>query len=141
MPRVRSSATFWIGSRPFQSRSVPALVSCFCAYLVAESLRDVAIYEALLERDLLRGGLAHKPEETIVVEFEVEPGSSFAGRQVRMLGLPAGCVLVRYLNDHHESVPTANTRLEPHSRITAVIQPDAADALALLRRGCRASEA
>ena len=118
---------------------LPLLVSCFCAYLVAESLKDVPIYEALLERDLLRGGLAHKLEEPIIVEFEVEAGSPFAGRQVRDLGLPAGCVLVRYSSDHHESVPTATTLLAPYSRITVVIQPDASGALALLRRGCRAS--
>jgi CIC family chloride channel protein len=117
---------------------LPLLVSCFCAYIVAESLKDVPIYEALLERDLLRGGLYHQSGKPIVVEFEVEPGSPFAGREVRELGLGGGCVLVRYQADDRESVPTATTRLAPYSRITAVIQPEASDAVTALRRGCRA---
>jgi CIC family chloride channel protein len=50
---------------------LPLLLAGFCAYFVAESLGDVAIYEALLERDLRRrpsGGLPdpipafHAPE-------------------------------------------------------------------------------
>jgi chloride channel protein, CIC family len=115
---------------------LPLLVSCFCAYIVAEALKDVPIYEALLERDLLRGGLAHRSREPIVIEFEVEPASPFVGREVRDLGLPPGCVLVRYYGDHRESV---TTRLAPHSRITAVIQPDTPEALLVLRRGCQAA--
>ena len=118
---------------------LPLLVSCFCAYMVAEALKDVAIYEALLERDLLRGGVGHESREPIVIEFEVEPGSPFVGREVRDLGLPPGCVLVRYYGDHREWVPTATTRLAPHSRITVVIQPDTPEAVMALRRGCQAA--
>jgi Trk K+ transport system NAD-binding subunit len=38
----------------------------------------------------------------------------------------------------HESVPTADTRLEAGDRITAVIAPEAAAAALLLRQGCEA---
>jgi hypothetical protein len=31
---------------------LPLLLSCFCAYIVAEYLKDLPIYEALLQRDL-----------------------------------------------------------------------------------------
>jgi len=37
------------------SYMLPLLVSCFCAYSVAEYLRQAPIYESLLERDLKRG--------------------------------------------------------------------------------------
>lgn len=117
---------------------LPLLTSSFCAYAVAEYLRDLPIYEALLERDLSRGGLANAYDEPIVAEFEVEPNAPFAGRLVRELGLPPGCVLVRSYIDGHEGVVTANTRLEPHMRITAVISPEANNALEILRRGCAA---
>jgi CIC family chloride channel protein len=117
---------------------LPLLTSCFCACAVAEYVKDVPIYEALLERDLLRGGLLPEHKEPIVAEFEVEPGAPFAGREVRNLGLPSGCVLVRCQVDGREWVPTANTRLAEHMSITAVITPEASDALLMLRRGCEA---
>jgi CIC family chloride channel protein len=119
---------------------LPLLTSCFCAYAITEYVRDVPIYEALLERDLSRGGLLSEPKEPIVVEFEVEPGASFAGREVRELGLPPGCVLVRCRADGREWVPTATTRLDAHTRITAVVTPEASDAVMALRRGCDAKE-
>lgn len=115
---------------------LPLLTSGFCAYAVAEYLRDLPIYEALLERDLERGGLGSPKTESIVAEFQVEPDAAFAGRLVRELGLPVGCILVRSSIDGDERVVTASTRLLPHMRITAIISPEATDALEILRRGC-----
>ena len=43
---------------------LPLLVTCFCAYAVAEGLKDIPIYEALLERDLSRAGDAGAAEGT-----------------------------------------------------------------------------
>jgi CIC family chloride channel protein len=120
---------------------LPLLVSSFCAYAVAEYLRDFPIYEALLERDLTQGGIANALAEPIVTEFEVEGDAPFAGKLVRELGLPSGCVLVRCYSDGHEWVPTAATRLDAHMRLTAVIAPEAANALEILRRGCTARQA
>jgi CIC family chloride channel protein len=96
------------------------------------------IYEALLNRDLARAGIGSSHQQPIVVEFEVEPKSRFAGLLVRQLGLPAGCVIVRCHVEGREWVPTAATRLEAHMRVTVVIAPDADGALELLRHGCTA---
>lgn len=117
---------------------LPLLVSCFCAYIAAELLKNLPIYEALLERDLIRQGLHLHNSEPVVVEMLIETGAPFAGREVRALGLPPGCVLVRCISDGREWVPTASTRLAPHMRITAVIAPEAMSGLAQLRIGCRA---
>lgn len=119
---------------------LPLLAASFCAYAVAEYLKDFPIYEALLERDLSRGGLGSAHREPFVAEFEVEADAPFAGRLVRELGLPAGCVLVHAYSDGRERVVTANTRLEAHMRIAAVIAPEAAGALEMLRHGCSARE-
>lgn len=119
---------------------LPLLASCFCAYAVAEYLKDVPIYEALLERDLKRGGLPTNYTKPMVAEFDVESGAPFAGREVRELGLPSGCMLVRCYADGHEWVPTANTRLHANTHITAVITPEATDALMILRQGCQAKQ-
>jgi CIC family chloride channel protein len=115
---------------------LPLLAASFCAYAVGEYLRDMPIYEALLQRDLRRDGIGHTHAEPIVVEFEVEPNAPFAGLHVRELGLPAGCVLVRCYVDGREWVPTAFTRLEAHMRVTAVIAPEAERGLEMLQRGC-----
>lgn len=119
---------------------LPLLVSCFFAYIVAESLGDIPIYEALLERDLAQHGTAHHLKKPTVVEFKVQEGAPFAGKEVRSLGLPPGCILVRCFDGKREWVPRANTRLLPHMRITAMIAPEAEQAIEILRKGCQKSE-
>lgn len=118
---------------------LPLLVACFCAYAVAELLNDLPIYEALLERDLLRDGTHIQLKEPMVIDFLIEQDAPFDGQEVRMLGLPPGCVLVRCTEGGGRVfVPTASTRLEAHMKITAVIAPEAADSLAALRLGSKA---
>ncbi|MHB9032122.1 MAG: hypothetical protein ACYC6L_03635, partial [Anaerolineae bacterium] len=60
------------------------------------------------------------------------------GREVRSLGLPAGCILVNCTSGKREWVPKATTRLEPFMHITAVVAPEACSSLALLQKGCHA---
>lgn len=116
---------------------LPLLVACFCAYAVAELLKDLPIYEALLERDLLRDGSHIKLKEPMVMDFLIEQGALFVGREVRLLGLPPGCVLVRCAEGGRVFVPTATTILEAHMKITVVIAPEAAHGLTSLRNGCK----
>lgn len=118
---------------------LPLLISCFFAYAVAEYLKDLPIYEVLLERDLLSGGEHTDLTQPIVMDFTIQEGAPFEGQLVRSLGLPAGCILVRCSNGRREWVPKANTRLEANMRITAVIEPDAVAGLAMLRQGCESS--
>ena len=120
------------------SQMLPLLVSCFVAYVVAEGLKNVPIYETLLERDLKSGGnIAFK--EPAVVDFTIQANAPFVGQKVSSLGLPAGCILVRCADGNREWVPKANTRLEAHMRITAVIAPEVSESLDILRRGCMSS--
>ena len=118
------------------SQMLPLLVSCFCAYAVAEFLKDLPVYEALLERDLKKNGNTMPIKEPVVVEYIVHEGAPFAGLPVRSLGLPAGCILVRCSDGKREWVPKANSHLDAHMRITALISPDAESGLEILRSGC-----
>ena len=79
-------------------------------------------------------------QEPVVVEFIIQPGAPFVGREVRDLGLPAGCILVRCSDGKQEWLPKAGTRLAPHMHITAVIAPEADRALTQLRDGCGPTE-
>ena len=119
---------------------LPLLVSCFCAYAVSEYMKDLPIYEALLERDLVSSGDAAILKAPTVVEYVIHEGAPFAGREIRSLGLPAGCILVRCSDGKREWVPKADTRLQPHMRITVVIAPEAADSIKTLRHGCEAAK-
>ena len=116
---------------------LPLLVSSFCAYAVAEWMKDLPIYEALLQRDLVEDNPRFSLKEPMVIDLEVEHGARFAGRRVRDLGLPPGCLIVRCVNAGHEFIPTAQTRIEAFMRITAVISPEASEGLVTLRQGCR----
>jgi len=116
---------------------LPLLASCFCAYAVAEYMADLPIYESLLERDLNKNGAtAAILKVPAVVEYIIQEGAPFIGKEIRTLGLPAGCILVRVADGQREWVPKANTRLQAHMRLTAVIAPEAADSINTLRHGC-----
>jgi len=119
---------------------LPLLISCFFAYAVTEYLKDLPIYEVLLERDLLQANNDQIFGQPIVMDFIVQEGSSFEGKTVKSLGLPSGCILVRCSNGKREWVPKATTRIEANTRITAIIEPDVTDGISILRNGCKAKE-
>jgi chloride channel protein, CIC family len=115
---------------------LPLLAACFTAYALADLLHDRPIYEALLERDLLRGQPA--PAEGApaqLVELLVEEGAPFDGRRVADLGLPPGCLLITIQRDDRDEVPSRDTVLRAGDRLTAVVAPSAADSVELLRHG------
>jgi CIC family chloride channel protein len=120
---------------------LPLMVASFFAYGTADVLGDVPIYEALLERDLKKGGEAPAHQEPMLLELEVGDDAPFAGKTVRELGLPPGCLLVYCRDGALEWVPTANTRIMPGMRITACVAPQAADFVDKLRHGCHSPTA
>jgi chloride channel protein, CIC family len=114
---------------------LPLLAACLTAYGVADFLRDRPVYEALLERDLLRGREREPLSGTLLLDLTIAPGAPFDGERVRDLGLPPGCVLVTLRRNLEERVPTAESRLQAGDRISAIVSPEAGDAVALLRHG------
>ena len=119
---------------------LPLIVACFTAYAVAELMGDLPIYEMLLQRDLRRSGVQPHTAGPVVIELEVEPHAPFAGKKVRELALPSGCLLVRCLYEGREWVPTAETMLLPHMQLIATVAPDVPNGLLSLRHGCAAAE-
>jgi chloride channel protein, CIC family len=114
---------------------LPLLAACLTAYGVADFLKDRPVYEALLERDLLRGTPTPTLESPLLLELTVAPASPFDGKRIRNLGLPAGCVIVTVLRGAKEHIPSADFLLEAGDRLTAVVDPEAAEAAPLLRSG------
>lgn len=116
---------------------LPLLVACFTAYALADMLHDRPIYEALLERDLLRGQPrpAGDAGQAKIVEVLVEAGAPFDGRRVADLGLPPGCLLITIQRDERDEVPSRDTVLQAGDRLTAVVAPSAVGGIETLRHG------
>jgi CIC family chloride channel protein len=117
---------------------LPLLAACFTAYALADLLHDRPIYEALLERDLLRGqpqAESGSRGQTTVVELLVEAGAPFDGRRVADLGLPPGCLLITLQRDEREEVPSRDMVVQAGDRLTAVVAASAIGGVELLRNG------
>lgn len=117
----------------------PIAVACLTAYLVAESLRDTPVYEALLAEDLRRGGGAGSgaetgPREPIHLVLSVEFGSPLDGKTIREAGLPPGCLIVALERRGLDIVPTGSTRLHAGDHVSLIVPAErAADAMAVVR--------
>jgi hypothetical protein len=56
-------------------------------------------------------------------------------KKICVLGLPSGCLLMRYVLDEKQSVPRADTFLEDPMRATAVIAPEAEEGITMITNG------
>jgi len=117
------------------SLMLPLLIACFAAYALADLLRQEPIYEALLERDLMRGRETAAIGETLLLDFRLDEDAPFVGRHVADLGLPPGCLLVTVQRGAHSEVPTRHTVLQAGDFVTAVVAPSATGAIEILRHG------
>jgi chloride channel protein, CIC family len=114
---------------------LPLVVACLTAYGIADFLRDLPVYEALLERDLLRTQASPHLDSALLVELTIAPGAPFDGKRVRELGLPPGSIVITLNRQLRELVPTADSQLAADDQITVLVAPEAAAALPLLRKG------
>jgi CIC family chloride channel protein len=114
---------------------LPLVVACLTAAGIADFLRDRPVYEALLERDLLRTQPSPHLDSAILVDLTIAPGAPFDGKRVRDLGLPPGSLVITLRRQMRESIPTADSHLTANDQITVLVAPDAAAALPLLRAG------
>lgn len=99
-------------------------VTCLISDLVAGSLKDVPIYEALLEADVDRMTAEHgaltitKPH---TVYLGIQHGSSLAGRTIRESGLPAGCLVVGIERAGQEVLPEARFVMLPGDHLMVMV--------------------
>ncbi len=114
---------------------LPLLVACLTAYGVADFLGDRPVYEALLERDLLRAQKIPDLDGTLLRDFTIAPGAPFDGKRVRDIGLPPGAIIVLLRRGVRANVPTADSQLAAGNQLSVLIAPEATAALAVLRKG------
>jgi CIC family chloride channel protein len=113
---------------------LPLLFTCMIAFIVAEALGCLPVYEMLLERDLARAkseGIS-KPsikDKMLIVEAVVESGASACGCRVKDLALPVDCLLVTIRRGAREIIPRGNTRLLEGDHLTVIVPENRAAAL------------
>ncbi len=117
------------------SLMLPLLAATFIAYGLADLLGDRPIYQALLERDTLRGQDAPELAGTLLIERTIQTGAPFDGIKVADLNLPPGCLVITVERHGKSVVPDRDTLLEAGDRLTAVVAPRAADGLRLITEG------
>ncbi|MBX3390857.1 MAG: H(+)/Cl(-) exchange transporter ClcA [Phycisphaeraceae bacterium] len=99
-------------------------VTCLISDLVAGALKDVPIYEALLEADVDRMTAEHgaltitKPH---TVYLGIQHGSSLAGRTIRESGLPAGCLVIGIERAGQEVLPEARFVMLPGDHLMVMV--------------------
>lgn len=108
---------------------LPLLVTAFCAYSVAESMRDLPIYEALLQKLAANRGLDVDDEERMLVEYEIREGSPLVGKKLRNAGLPPGVLVVLCTMNGQELLPRADTLLLAHMKIAVIANSEASSRL------------
>jgi CIC family chloride channel protein len=115
----------------------PLSAACLVAYLMAEMLRDRPVYDALLERDLARSGFAGPGPEPTNVTIGIQHDSAAAGRTIREVGFPPGCLVVGVERRGRSLLPTAGTRLEPGDHITVLVPGESPDLAVRVVELCR----
>ena len=88
------------------------------AYMTAELLHGVPIYDQLLER-MLESGISKKPKRSnkVLIESEVHLGSRVEGLSLAEVDLPSGCLVVSIIRDEREIVPNGATVLESGDKL------------------------
>lgn len=103
----------------------PVCITALGAFLAAEALHDVPIYDALLEADLRRSGHGPAQVEPRSVYFGIQSGSALAGRKIAKAGLPRGCLIIAVERGGHQVLPAANTVLLPGDHISVLAPGEA----------------
>lgn len=115
------------------------ILACLAAYLVAEGLRDMPIYEALVENDLRNRPL---PSEALqgpaLFELVVEPGSYLDGKQVESADLPENCAVISLLRDRNEFAPPAKMHIHAGDVVVIVAETNDPHLTYLLHQLARA---
>ncbi|HEY3781664.1 MAG TPA: H(+)/Cl(-) exchange transporter ClcA [Fimbriimonadaceae bacterium] len=104
------------------------LIAAFASSLTAEALKDIPIYDALMERDLhMSGAEVHPSSEPLLLEVLIEPQSLMDGVQVKNLKLPTGAILTTVDRDTRQIVPGGSTVLHAGDMVTILVEGDKSD--------------
>lgn len=97
------------------------LLASFVAYLTAEALRDMPIYERLLKRDIFDSSPVRMPEKPVLFEVLIESDSPLDRTLIRQAGFPDGVQVVSLARGDGYLVPGGDTRLQAGDLLTVQV--------------------
>ncbi len=90
------------------------------AYLTAEALRSKPIYESLLERIIPKQHEVSDTGKTLLIEFTVGQNARIAGRKIKEIRLPSGCLITSISRIGNELLPNGDTSIEGGDILTVL---------------------
>jgi len=100
-------------------------IAVLAAYLTAEGLRDMPIYDALLEADLKRNGYREPSSESRTIYLGIQSRSVLAGKAIRTARLPEGCMIISVERSGANLLPGPETVLHGGDHVTFFVPGDA----------------
>ena len=100
---------------------LPISIIAICAYLTAELLKCLPIYEILLERIIGKSGETQIETKRVIHTFRLPGMSIMVNKKVRELNLPSKTLIVAIDRSGDEIIPDGNTILRAGDEITVVI--------------------
>lgn len=96
------------------SQLLPLIITSAVAYIVAEEMRNLPVYEMLLEKLLLSRGIHNKPTDRtkIIIELVVHHGSHMDGVFLKDIDIPERCLIVSVKRGEHDITPTGATTIK-----------------------------
>lgn len=84
------------------------------AFVVADLLKSKPVYEALLERLLIKNGIEKPgdPQNKIILEIPVALGSKLDNKRISDINWPKECLLVGLKRGETEIIPKGNTLIK-----------------------------
>lgn len=104
------------------SQLLPLIVTSAVAYIVAEEMRNLPIYETLLEKLLRSRGIHQKPGDRtkILLELVVHHGSEMDGKTLREIPVPEKGLIVSIKRGDHDITPNGNTVVKAGDYLTVL---------------------
>jgi hypothetical protein len=102
------------------SQLLPLTLVSLIAYVTADLLKSVPIYESLLENQLTVGEVKqddHDSYRKIMVETAVHFGSEIDNRCLKDLSLPEGCLVIAIRRHGKDITPRGNTVILPEDHL------------------------
>ncbi len=104
------------------SQLLPLIVTSAVAYIVAEEMGNLPVYETLLEKLLRNRGIHEKPGDRtkILLELVVHYGCEIEGKNLMEIPVPEKCLIVSIKRGDHDITPKGSTIVKAGDYLTVL---------------------
>lgn len=104
------------------SQLLPLIVTSAVAYIVAEEMENLPVYETLMEKLLRNRGIheKHGDRTKILLELVVHYGCEIEGKNLREIPIPEKCLIVSIKRGEHDITPKGDTIVKAGDYLTVL---------------------